>query len=406
MNSLNILTHEELFDSLTTNLFKNIPNDVSFCPDSSLNDFLTKRNLSTRNGLFINVGMGYALDFYSIAQVKYEFVPSEINFDNFHLYSSVLEFQLGKDLFGKIKSSKEFEDLLETNRFLFKKVDVAKQNLVRASYIDYLNWVRFIHKQDIEEKFLKSDNSERKEGYEGFKFLRMKDSPMLILLDEEFYNKFKDVELVSNGSGYACYRRQTIHRLVLEDLGYDIQDKMVDHINGNIWDNREQNLRPATRAQNNANRPAPRNNKSGYKGVRADNKNPNLWICAIKIDKKTKYVATFKEKIHAAIAYDIYMKKHFGDYAYLNIPNPDQKDYEFVLEALANDNFTIKNKSSQYYGVHFCKSIKKWISRLHINKKMCIIGGYDNEKDAALAVDEKLKEIGRVNKLNFKHSNE
>jgi len=62
------------------------------------------------------------------------------------------------------------------------------------------------------------------------------------------------------------HKKYRAHRLVfLMHKGY--LPKTLDHINGDRKDNRIENLRPATLAQNAQNRDISSRNKSGYKGV-------------------------------------------------------------------------------------------------------------------------------------------
>ena len=56
------------------------------------------------------------------------------------------------------------------------------------------------------------------------------------------------------------------HRLAFVFMGHDLPDH-VDHINGDVQDNRWCNLRPATPQQNSMNRGKQKNNTSGFKGV-------------------------------------------------------------------------------------------------------------------------------------------
>lgn len=68
------------------------------------------------------------------------------------------------------------------------------------------------------------------------------------------------------------------------------------------------------------------------------------------------------------------------------------------LQLLTNRQNTSKYQlskitSSKYTGVCFCKANKKWISNIYINKKHIHLGYFDNEYDAHLAYEKKLKEI-------------
>jgi hypothetical protein len=73
----------------------------------------------------------------------------------------------------------------------------------------------------------------------------------------------------------------SMHRLINNTpAGLD-----TDHINRDKLDNRRDNLRSATRSQNNFNTPPPKNNKSGTKGVWYS-KRWGLWYAQIKVKGK------------------------------------------------------------------------------------------------------------------------
>lgn len=99
----------------------------------------------------------------------------------------------------------------------------------------------------------------------------------------------------------------------------------VDHINGNTRDNRRENLRVCTHAQNlAAGRPAKRaNSKSKYNGV-GWNKSANQWMARIRINGKLTYLGCFKDETAAARAYDKAAREHFGEFARLNFPTEAQ----------------------------------------------------------------------------------
>lgn len=95
-----------------------------------------------------------------------------------------------------------------------------------------------------------------------------------------------------------------VHRVIWAmQTGAWPQDQ-IDHINGVTHDNRWVNLREATNAENNCNRPRQKNNKSGFKGVRYDPKGPVLkpWRAAIERDGQQQNLGFFAvpEEAHAA----------------------------------------------------------------------------------------------------------
>jgi len=52
-----------------------------------------------------------------------------------------------------------------------------------------------------------------------------------------------------------------------------------------------------------------------------------------------------------------------------------------------------KNKTSKYTGVGWHKASNSWRSRIYIDNKNVLLGNFDNEYDAHLAYQNKLKEI-------------
>jgi|HubBroStandDraft_5_1064220.scaffolds.fasta_scaffold173800_1 hypothetical protein len=92
----------------------------------------------------------------------------------------------------------------------------------------------------------------------------------------------------------------------------------ADHKNRNGLDNRRENLRPCTAAQNSKNRSLHRNNKSGFKGV-CWNKRRRKWTAMIGFNWDQKEIGCFKTKEAAALAYNEAAKRFHGEFASLNI---------------------------------------------------------------------------------------
>ena len=60
-----------------------------------------------------------------------------------------------------------------------------------------------------------------------------------------------------------------------------------------------------------------------------------------------------------------------------------------------------KNSSSQYKGVSWDKSTNKWLAQIRINNKQIHLGRFKSETDAAIAYNEKAKELfGEYSYLN------
>lgn len=143
-------------------------------------------------------------------------------------------------------------------------------------------------------------------------------------IDDEFYelvikHKWFARFNTSNKAYYATRevdrKHINMHNLMLPPSdGY-----VVDHINGDTLDNRKDNLRYATVAQNAQNQKIAKDNKSGYKGVYL-HKATGRYNAQITINKKQMSLGYFKDPIEAAKAYDKAAITHFGEFARPNFP--------------------------------------------------------------------------------------
>jgi len=75
-------------------------------------------------------------------------------------------------------------------------------------------------------------------------------------------------------------------------MHHDYWPKYVDHIDGNHANNKIENLRETTIAQNQWNRKIDRKNTSGIKGVSYDSRR-NLWVAEIVANKKKIFLGRF-----------------------------------------------------------------------------------------------------------------
>jgi hypothetical protein len=129
---------------------------------------------------------------------------------------------------------------------------------------------------------------------------------------------YKWCALIGNHTVYAkrAYQVDGVHRTVqlhtfLTGWPY------VDHVNGNGLDNRRDNLRPATRAQNQRNARRRIDNTSGFKGVSI---NRGRWQAVIRAGGTPRNLGRFDDPESAARAYDAAARELHGEYATLNFP--------------------------------------------------------------------------------------
>lgn len=112
-----------------------------------------------------------------------------------------------------------------------------------------------------------------------------------------------------NGEKYAAHRLAWLY-MTGEEPGI-----LIDHVNGQRDDNRWENLRQATFAQNSANSTRQSNNTTGLKGVSVLPHSPNRWQAAIKRDGKNQYLGCFPTPELAHEAYMSAAKEAHGEFA-------------------------------------------------------------------------------------------
>ena len=143
-----------------------------------------------------------------------------------------------------------------------------------------------------------------------------------VKVDDEDYEILSQWKWSANGNGYAVrgvhignrkYKKVYLHRQIMKAE----KGQKIDHINGDCTDNRKENLRFATQAQNAMNIGLRKNNKSGAKGVMFEERR-NKWRAEIKVNYKNKFLGYFENQIDATKAYNQAALKYHGEFAKLN----------------------------------------------------------------------------------------
>ena len=149
------------------------------------------------------------------------------------------------------------------------------------------------------------------------------------IVDPQDYYRFGNLNWCAagqNGTFYALSGlRVSPNEIKLVRLHREIMKApdgiLVDHRSCYSLDNRKENLRLATHAQNMFNRPK-RNLKkatSKFIGVGFD-KSRGKWVARIHYQNKQIWLGRFDSEIDAAKAYDKAAKKYHKDFARLNLP--------------------------------------------------------------------------------------
>lgn len=156
------------------------------------------------------------------------------------------------------------------------------------------------------------------------------------LAESKWHTKKYDDNLVYAQRGIkkptGGWTTQQMHRLILErKLGHPIpKGLVVDHIDSCGLNNRRENLRLATPAQNARNCRQPRNNGSGFKGV-SWNANMGMWMAGISIDHKSEFLGYFATPEEAFIVYCERAIEEYGEFARF-----DHEQYEACKQMYPN----------------------------------------------------------------------
>ena len=138
------------------------------------------------------------------------------------------------------------------------------------------------------------------------------------IVDDEDFAALSKHKWCLNNKGYAVRGsgRATGHKTIFMHrvLCATPQGMATDHINGNKLDNRRENLRACTNAENLANRGVPKNNRTGFKGV-SFKKALGKYCARIKINYSEKHLGVFNTAEEAHAAYCAAAASIQGDFA-------------------------------------------------------------------------------------------
>jgi hypothetical protein len=162
------------------------------------------------------------------------------------------------------------------------------------------------------------------------KILILNEGVEVLVSDEDYYFT-EDLPLRtihgSHSSKLISYLNQGItyylHVEIARRAGLDCSNE-IDHRDLNYLNNQRENLRAATKSQNQQNQEKPKNNTSGFKGVTRC-KQTGLWQARIWVNGRPISLGRHLSAEIAAGVYDHFAREYHGEFARLNFPKESEQ---------------------------------------------------------------------------------
>jgi len=177
-------------------------------------------------------------------------------------------------------------------------------------------------------------------GRYRMKSIKLQNSSRVVVVDDDRYeelsrDRWRETKAGRGKTTYAWRNERQpdgttlkvlMHRQILGlGPGSPLQ---VDHVDGRGLVNLVENLRVATRSQNQANKALSRHSTSGFKGVSC-HKASRRWIANASHQGKSVYLGLYDTAVEAAVAYNLAAERLYGAFARPNVipveqtPNPE-----------------------------------------------------------------------------------
>ena len=146
------------------------------------------------------------------------------------------------------------------------------------------------------------------------------------VVDEDLFEKLSQHAWYATGRDYTYAQtcidgvKTYMHRLLAECADHEV----VDHIDGNPYNNQLSNLRVVTTRQNRVNSIS-RVGTSSYKGV-SWYERQQKWVMKYYEDGRQVHGGYFDDEREAARQYNQHMLRIHGEYAKLNVLSEEEKD--------------------------------------------------------------------------------
>lgn len=243
-----------------------------------------------------------------------------------------------------------------------------------------------------------------------------------IIIDDTDYEKAKDYTWLAYNYENDDARIFTLinkKRHSMSKLIFGIEKgQCIYRKNGNPFDFRRENIIICKNKSEFAQLSFPRVNKtSKYNNVYWDRKG-EVWIVAVRVEKKIYHGGRFHDEYDAAIVADFLIFKYYGNSITRNFPGLTSSDInEIHDEVLKKHGQTPEEKYAKahqgissapcrqitkFVGVVWHKRHKYWVAQISYQKKACRKGGFKSDIEAAKAYDEMALELyGTHARLNF-----
>ena len=182
-----------------------------------------------------------------------------------------------------------------------------------------------------------------------------------VLYSPEDHDRIAPHKWRVNKKGYVCGRinekQVSLSRFIIEAP----KEFMVDHVNNDKLDNRRENLRLATAAENAKNMKKQTGKTSIYKGVYLVKATGKYRVTFV-IDGKPVFLGAFEKEIDAAEQYDTYITQQNLKFHSLNFP---EKREQYILRSPVIAASRANKRKCKYKGVY--QKRKRYYSSAMLN---------------------------------------